>query len=44
MESREQFGWQKNKDGYVNLDLKEPGKEMEKKDFGKKKMKHTVHT
>lgn len=45
MESREQFGWQQNKDGLVNLDPKEPGNELEKKKIsGRKKMKQTVHT
>lgn len=37
MESREQFGWQQNKDGLVNLDPKEPGNELEKKRFREEK-------
>ena len=37
VESREQFGWQQNKVGLVNLDLKETGNELEKKRFREEK-------
>ena len=37
VKTRERFGWQKNKNGLFNVELKTPGNKLKAYDFGKKK-------